>query len=169
MRRTVTLRTALPLSQTRSRLRSALDETAGRPRVVGRVEDFTAYLRWKGALNNPFRTELALVLEPEEDEAGGLLLHGVSDITAFGRFMLIGLGCMLLGLGITAGVEAGMRSPLPWALWVVGAVAIGAVYAVGREVARGEHDHMVGFIARALNAKVVAAPVETGRRQVKRR
>lgn len=120
-------------------------------------------------LNNPFRTELALVLEPEEDEGGGLLLHGVSDITAFGRFILIALTCMLFGLAITARVQAGVDSLLPWALVIVGAFAIGAVYAVGREVARGEHDHMVGFIARALDAKVVAAPAETGRRQVKRR
>lgn len=157
------------LDEVRSRLRTGLGERGGASRAVGRVEEFTARLRWKGPLNNPFRTELGLVFEPEEDETRGVLLHGVSDITAFGRFMLIALSCLLLGLTITVRTQADPESLLPWALAIVGACAIGAVYAIGREVARGEHDHMVGFVARTLDARVVREPVATGRRGMGRR
>lgn len=158
MNRTIALRTRLSLGETRNRLRQVLEQRTSGPRPVGRVEDFTARLRWKRVLNHPFRSELVLVLEPEDDERGGLLIHGVSDITRFGRFLLIGMACILIGLTVTVGTEAGARSVLPWALLVVGALGLGVVYAVGRELARGDHDRLVGVLIRTLDARIVATP-----------
>ncbi len=156
MRRTVTLNTPLSVEETRHRLGQALERSVSGPRPVGRVEAFTARLRWKAGLNNPFRTELALVFEPEDEDRKGVVLHGVSDVTALGRLLLIGMICMVIGMTVAAGLEAGVASFLPWGLLAAGAASVGAVYVVGREVARSEHDRLIDVLIRTLDARVVA-------------
>lgn len=158
MKRTVTLIAPLTLSDVRLRLRAALDKRERGPRAVGKVRDATARLRWKSVVNNPFRTEMSLIFEPKADREDGVILHGVSDIPDVGRFLLIGMTCMLTGFAVMAGMNAGPVSLLPWGLMIVGAAGIGAVYVVGREVARAEHDLLVGFLSRTLDARIVRTP-----------
>lgn len=161
-RRLVTLRTDLSLDQARDRLRAAIDHSlnvTGRRPVRGRVGRMTASLFQARRINNAFQTRLGLVLEPEDERRGdGLILHGVSDIGAGGRMMLILMTMMLVGVAITIRHEQGAGSLLPWAVAGVGALAVGLVYAVGRGLAQDEHDFLVRFLIETLDARVIETP-----------
>ena len=161
-RRTVTLLTPHALDQVRTRLSAAIDHplnlTGGRP-VRGRVGPYTAWLYQRRPINNAFQTVFSLVLEPQDERQGdGVILHGVSDIGAFGRVLLGLMTLMLVGVAITARHELGAASAIPWLIAGAGAFGVGVIYAVGRAMAAGEHDFLVRFLIQTLDARVIQTP-----------
>lgn len=161
-RRTVTLLTEHSLDQVRARLADAigrpLKRIGARP-VLGRVGPHTAWLYQRRPVHNAFQTVFSLALEPQDARQGdGVILHGVSDIGAFGRLMLGLMTVMLVGVAIAARRELGADSAIPWLIAGAGAFGVGLIYAVGRAMAAAEHDFLVRFLIQTLDARVIPTP-----------
>lgn len=157
----VTLRTDLSLEQTRARLKAAIDHPLNPRRrrpVFGTVRPFTAGLYQRRGFHNPFQTRLGLIFEPEDERSGdGVILHGVSDIGLFARLLLALMTGMIVIVALVARHEKGADGPV----WLVSggmALGVGMVYAVGRSLAQAEHDFLVGFLVRTLDARPIAPP-----------
>ena len=157
-----TLHADLPLEAVRARLKAAIDGPfglrGGKP-VFGVVRPHTAGLYRRRRFNNPFRIRMGVVFEPDEERFGdGVTLHCVSTIDHWGRLILTLATMVLMGLAVVVRHETGAGSGLAWGVAAAGALAVGAVYALGRHLSRDEPAFLREFLVRTLDARVVETP-----------